>query len=115
MRRRDIDIGTATVRISRQLTEVNGKVPFFAPPKTTAGRRVVIIPAPVLPAVEDHLTEHALPGADGLLCTSPEGQLLRHSAFRNRVRLPRSRRRTSKVPTSTICGRWQEPCRRGGR
>jgi integrase len=34
------------------------------------------------------MTEHALPGPDGLLFTSPEGKLLRHSVFRNRVWLP---------------------------
>jgi integrase len=88
LRRRDVDIDTATVRITRQLTEVNGQAPFFAPPKTAAGRRVVIVPAPVLPAVEDHLTVHALPGPDGLLFTSPGGQLCRHSVFRNRVWIP---------------------------
>jgi integrase len=88
LRRRDIDIGTATVRITRQLTEVNGRAPFFGPPKTAAGWRMVIIPAPILPAIEDHLEEHALPGPDGLLFTSPAGQLLRHSVFRNRVWLP---------------------------
>jgi integrase len=88
LRRRDVDIDAATVRITWQLTEVNGQAPLFAPPKTAAGRRVMIIPAPVLPAVEDHLTVHALPGPDGLLFTSPGGQLLRHSAFRNRVWIP---------------------------
>ncbi len=76
------------MRITRQLTEVNGQAPLFAPPKTAAGRRVVVIPAPVLPAIEDHLTEHALPGPDGLLFTSPNGQLLRNSTFRNRVWIP---------------------------
>jgi integrase len=88
LRRRDVDTSTAIVRITRQLTEINGRAPFFAPPKTAAGRRVVIIPAPVLPVVEDHLETHAQPGPDGLLFTSPEGQLLRHSAFRNRVWIP---------------------------
>ena len=88
LRRRDIDTSTATVRITRQLTEVNGQAPLFSPPKTAAGRRVVIIPAPILPAIVGHLAEHALPGPDGLLFTSPEGKLLRHSAFRNRVWIP---------------------------
>jgi len=77
LRRRDVDTATATVRITRQLTEVNGCPPLFAPPKTAAGRRVVIIPAPILSAVEDNLEAHAQLGADGLLFTSPEGQLLR--------------------------------------
>ena len=88
LRRRDVDTGTATVRITRQLTEVNGRAPFFAPPKTAAGRRVVIIPAPVLPGIEEHMEAHAQPDPDGLLFTSPEGKLLRHSAFRNRVWIP---------------------------
>ena len=74
--------------MTRQLTEVNGRAPQFTPPKTAAGRRVVIIPSPVLPAVEGHLEAHAQPGPDGLLFTSPEGRLLRNSAFRNRVWLP---------------------------
>jgi integrase len=60
----------------------------FSPPKTAAGRRVVIIPAPILPTIVGHLAEHALPGPDGLLFTSPEGKLLGHSAFRNRVWIP---------------------------
>ena len=88
LRRRDIDTETATVRITRQLTEVNGQAPLFAPPKTAAGRRIVIIPAPVLPILKQHLDEHAQPGPDGLLFTSPEGKLLRNSSFRNRVWLP---------------------------
>ncbi|MFY9888796.1 MAG: tyrosine-type recombinase/integrase [Streptosporangiaceae bacterium] len=88
LRRRDVHLDTATVRVTRQLTEVNGRAPQFTPPKTAAGRRVVIIPSPVLPAVEEHLEAHALPGPDGLLFTSPEGKLLRNSAFRNRVWLP---------------------------
>jgi integrase len=88
LRRRDVDTDTATVRITRQLTEVNGRAPLFAPPKTAAGRRIVIIPAPVVAAVEDHLEAHAQSVPEGLLFTSPEGQLLRHSAFRNRVWLP---------------------------
>jgi integrase len=88
LRRRDIDVVAATVRVTRQLTEVNGRAPFFAPPKTAAGRRQVFIPAPMVPDIEDHLTGHALPGPDGLLFTSPGGQLLRHSSFRNRVWIP---------------------------
>jgi integrase len=88
LRRRDIDLNTGVVRISRQLTEVNGRSPFFAPPKTAAGRREVIIPASVVPAIKAYLASHALPGPDGLLFTSPGGQLLRHSAFRSRVWIP---------------------------
>jgi integrase len=48
----------------------------------------VIIPASVVPAIKAYLASHALPGPDGLLFTSPGGQLLRHSAFRSRVWIP---------------------------
>ena len=44
LRRRDIDIATAAVRISRQLTEARGQAAFFAPPKTAASKRRVILP-----------------------------------------------------------------------
>src|SRR6202008_3917253 len=42
--RRAIDTTTSAGRISRQLTEARGQAPFFAPPKTTASRRRVILP-----------------------------------------------------------------------
>jgi integrase len=69
-----------------ELVPIGGQPPL--PPKTATGRRVVIIPAPVLSAIEEHLEAHALPGPDGLLFTSPAGLLLRHSAFRSRVWIP---------------------------
>ena len=82
LRRRDIDTGTATVRITRQLTESRGQPPFFAPPKTTAGKRQVILPGTVLTEIQQHLDTHAAAGANALLFTSPRGQLPGHSNFR---------------------------------
>ena len=49
LRRCDIDIEGGTVRVARQLTEVRGQPPFFAPPKSDAGRRMVVIPSVILP------------------------------------------------------------------
>jgi integrase len=82
LRRRDIDTDSATVRITRQLTEVTGRPPFFGPPKTLAGRRVVFIPDNVLPEVQDHLDAHTASGPDALMFTSTGGKPLRHSTFR---------------------------------
>src|SRR5215469_5839668 len=73
---------TATVTITRQLTEVRGQAPFFAPPKTAAGRRRVVLPATVIAEVQDHLDTYTASGYDALLFTSPNGYLLRHSNFR---------------------------------
>jgi integrase len=75
-------------RLSRQLTEARGQAPFFAPPKTAAGKRRVILPGTVVPEIRDHLDTHTAPGADALVFTSPRGQLLWHSNFRRATRAP---------------------------
>src|SRR5215472_11712929 len=62
LRRRDIDTATATVRIIRQLTEARGQPPFFAPPKTAAGKRQVILPGTVMAEVKNHLDTHTAAG-----------------------------------------------------
>jgi integrase len=82
LRRRDIDAATATVRITRQLTEARGQPPFFAPPKTAAGKRQVILPSTVMAQIQHHLDTHTAASADSLLFTSPRGELLRNSNFR---------------------------------
>jgi len=82
LRRRDVDVDTGTVRITRQLTEVSGRPPFFGPPKTEAGNRVVFVPDTVLPEVQGHLDAHTSAGPDALLFISSGGKLLRHSTFR---------------------------------
>ena len=62
LRRRDIDTATATVRISRQLTEARGQAPFFAPPKTAAGKRRVILPGTVVAEIQHHLDTQTAAG-----------------------------------------------------
>jgi integrase len=94
LRRRDIDTATATVRISRQLTEARGQAAFFAPPKTAASKRRVILPGSIVAEVQEHLDNHTGAAADALLFTSPRGQLLRHSNFW----------RTTWVPAMTATG-----------
>lgn len=86
--RRDIDTATATVRINRQLTEARGQAPFFAPPKTAAGKRRVILPSSVIAEIQQHLDSYTDPAADALLFTSPRGGLLRHSNFRRATWAP---------------------------
>jgi integrase len=88
LRRRDIDTNAGTLRVSRQLTEVNGQPLAFGPPKTDAGKRIVVIPSLILPDLRDHLDSHVEPEPDALVFASPTGTLLRHSNFRKRVWLP---------------------------
>ncbi len=88
LQRRDIDCDRRTIRVARQLCEVAGRPPFFAPPKSDAGKRLVAIPSMILPDVRSHLDTHTPPGPDALLFTSPAGKPLRHGNFRRRVWLP---------------------------
>jgi integrase len=87
LRRYDIDLEAATVRIARQLSELGG-VLSFSPPKTNAGLRTVIIPDVIMPELTSHLDRFTDPAEDALIFTSPEGAPLRHSNFRRRVWLP---------------------------
>jgi integrase len=73
LRRCDIDTGAATVRVTRQLTDVPGQPLFFGPPKSDAGRRVVVIPPMILTDVDAYLASFTRPDADALVFTSPRG------------------------------------------
>jgi integrase len=87
LRRRHVDLRRGTVDVVEQVTELAGRL-TVGPPKSTAGRRTVTLPASVLPALAEHLERWAEPGPDGLVFPAPEGGFLRHSNFRRRVWLP---------------------------
>jgi integrase len=84
LRRCDIDVDARTVSVTRQLTEVSGYL-AFGPPKSDAGKRIIVVPALIVPDLRWHLSCFAQPGDDGLLFTSPTGMPLRHGHFRSRV------------------------------
>jgi integrase len=88
LRRRDIDIKLGTVRVGHSLTVLPSGGYVFGPPKSAAGKRVVVIPAAVKPALAHHLEAFTASDADALVFTSPTGAPLRHSNFRRRVWLP---------------------------
>jgi integrase len=87
LRRCDVDLEAGAVRITRQLSEVSGRL-AFGPPKSAAGRRVVHFPAVIAPELRWHLGRFAQSGDNGLVFTSPAGRPLRHSQFRSRVWVP---------------------------
>jgi integrase len=88
LRRCDIDLEARTVRVVRQLAEINGMGLVFGPPKSAAGRRVVAIPEVIKAVVKWHLSCFAADGDEGLIFTSAAGMPLHHSNFRLRVWLP---------------------------
>ncbi len=87
LRREDVDLDAGTVRVTRKLGEVNGRLAYGAP-KTAAGRRTVGVPTFVIRTLELHLALYSEPGSDGLVFPAAEGGPLRRSNFRRRVWLP---------------------------
>lgn len=73
-----LDLHRRTVLVNRQLINVNGREPFFGPPKSQASVRVVPLPAVVADALREHLTAYPSPA---LVFTNNEGAPLRRSAF----------------------------------
>jgi integrase len=51
LRRCDVDLEGGTVRVFRQLAEQRGGGFVIRPPKSDAGKRVIVIPDVVMPAV----------------------------------------------------------------
>ena len=84
LRRCDIDLDRNLITVARKLGEVNGEL-SFSPPKTTAGRRTVGVPSFVARSLAVHIDLYALPGAEGLVFPSADGQPMRRSNFRRRV------------------------------
>jgi integrase len=73
-----LDLAGRTVRVDRQMVNVNGREPYFAPPKSEASVRVVPLPASVVDALEHHLAHHP---TKSLVFTNASGAPLRRSAF----------------------------------
>lgn len=81
LRRKRVDLLHRTVTVEEQAVELSGGQVIFGPPKSEAGRRVVAIPAELVPVIEAHLADHVDADADALLFTSPEGHPLRRTKF----------------------------------
>ena len=90
LRRCDVNALHRTVRVERQLAEVNGHLSFQAP-KTNAGVRTITVPQFIIEFLVDHLARWSVPGPDGLVFVMPEGTPLRRENFRKRVWLPACR------------------------
>jgi integrase len=75
------------ISVTRKLAEVNSQL-SFGPPKSAAGRRTIGIPSFVARSLAVHIDLYALPDDDGLVFPSADGEPMRRSNFRRRVREP---------------------------
>ena len=80
LRRSDIDLKSGKIMVRRGVVFLNGEA-IVGAPKSTAGVRDVAIPPHLLPAVREHLTNHAEWGRDGLLFPFKRGGHLSNGNF----------------------------------
>jgi integrase len=80
LRRKDIDVKAGKIMVRRGVVFLHGKA-IVGTPKSTAGVRDVAIPPHLLPAVKQHLSDHAAWGKDGLLFPFKRGEHLSNGNF----------------------------------
>ena len=81
LQRDQIDPLHATLRIGQQKLEYPDGTMEVGPPKTDAGRRVLHVPAVLLPELEVHLAEFVGPEPSAWVFASEHGGLLRDRSF----------------------------------
>ena len=80
LRREDVDLDAAIVRVGRSVAEVKGRLVVKAP-KSAAGRGSVAVPACLVPELRAHLDRYAEPGAAGRVFVGPKGATPRRADF----------------------------------
>jgi integrase len=70
----DVDLEAGTVRVFRQLAEQRGGGLTIGPPKSDAGKRVVVIPDVIMRAIRQHMSWVAQPGEETLVFATATGR-----------------------------------------
>jgi integrase len=76
-----VDLRSGTLRVEVSVAELTDGSLVTGPPKSKAGRRIVSLPAFVLPEVASHLDQFSGPDADSLVFVGPKNAPLRRSNF----------------------------------
>ena len=81
LRRCDLDLNAGTVRIRAAYVERSTGEMLLGPPKSKAGRRIVGVPAAIIPALRDHLAIFAKDEPGALVFPGAKGGPLRRGNF----------------------------------
>lgn len=82
LRRKDLDLKAGKIKIRRAATVVDGQVIIGTPKGSDAGVRDVAIPPHLVPAIREHVAEHAGWGRDGLVFPAAQsGEQIGHGTF----------------------------------
>ena len=89
----EVDTDKRMLSVAETLTRDAQGRPVFGPPKSTASRRTLAIPAPLSELLAHHIAKRGLTGADtdALVFTAPGGGPIRYANWRNRVWVPACR------------------------
>ncbi|MCW2858889.1 MAG: site-specific integrase, partial [Actinoallomurus sp.] len=82
LRRSDLDLVARTVRVHEQLVEMDGGEMVHSPPKSRAGKRVIGIPAVIVPELTEHLDAFVEDRPAAFVFLGAGGGFLRGSNFR---------------------------------
>jgi integrase len=82
-----LDLNRAQLRVIRTVIEVSGHTSFKPYPKSSAGRRTVLLPGWLVPIIRAHLERYPVP-AEAPIYVNTVGKPLRRTLFRARVWRP---------------------------
>ncbi len=88
LRRCDLDLDAGTVRLRAAFTERSTGEILLGPPKSKAGRRVVGIPAVIIPLLREHLAVFTGPDPGALIFPGVKGGPLRRGNFNRSAAWP---------------------------
>lgn len=92
LRRRDVDLDDEAITVRRKRLRLASGDVIEDDPKSTAGRRMVALPKPLIVELRQHLDAFSTVDPDAYVFTSSDGRPLERSNFRNRIWLPATRR-----------------------
>ncbi|WP_219516815.1 tyrosine-type recombinase/integrase [Nonomuraea ceibae] len=81
LQRKNLDPKAGTIRVVGTTTELKDGSVTIGPPKSEAGKRIVSIPATLLPDLREHLETYAEKGEHGHVFVGPKGARLRRADF----------------------------------
>ena len=81
LRRRHVDTASGTLHIELSVVELVDGSLVTGPPKSEAGRRIVSLPAFLLPEITTHLERFTASGEDSLIFVGPKNGPLRRGNF----------------------------------
>jgi integrase len=86
LRRRDLDLDRAVVRVARKLAQLSSGEMVAGPTKSAAGVRTVALPDLILANLRSHLENYVGEGQDALIFVGEKGAMLKRGNWRRTVK-----------------------------